>query len=344
MVEYSRTNTAVVDAAVQRELDETGDVATAKKKTIQSLTKLIDELRHEHEVIQLAAARFSVYLKSNSITHYNDATLEYLEHLIKDEKTKAMHVGKPNRRLEQLEKDLASYRKFVDAMQGGKPWKSGHRALDEAGVANVVASLYGLPHYGADLKNLAKVVGNAYEANFRERPYRISRRQHWREEDLDGSSLFWDQFTGVAWRAASSMGVRAPSYPSRPPDRAHPASYKSMIEEAEMASSHRSNEKSQLQEKTDTTPWGADDDDFWPAPDTDEKARPAVQSISGWDANGGSSSSGSQAPPPYSEVSNDNAGAGPSSTRGSQILDSVRIVQKKGMRFSWRGKFGKKGD
>lgn len=368
MVEYSRTNTTVVDGAIQRELEQTGDVATAKKKTIQNLGKQIDELKHEHEVIQKAAARFSVYLKSNSITHYNDATIEYLEHLIKDEKTKANYSGKPTPRLERLEKDLASYKKFVDAMQGSKskikPFENGHRPLDEAGVANVVKSLYELPHYGADLKKLAQVVGNAYESNFRERPYRISRRQHWREEEAEGSyrvDLDRD-YSGSRWESVSGAARKAMGKRS-----SQPGGFSSMIDDVEREirdekspagrnswAPSRSNasvlkkpapanswvnekEKEAMEAQPAPEPLAADDNDFWPTGDSDEKSAAPLQSISGWDENAGSSAGPSRAPPPYSEATAGDAAQ-------PQIVNGVQIVQKKGMWLKLRKRFSKKGE
>lgn len=41
--------------------------------------------------------------------------------------------------------------------------------------------LYNLKHYGQMLKDISKVVGNAYAANFRERPHRIHGKRFWTE-------------------------------------------------------------------------------------------------------------------------------------------------------------------
>lgn len=178
VVEYGKSTQSVVDPKVRSELDDNGNIVKAKEAQIKALTRQIAELKNEHREIQEAAAKFSVYLKMNSITHYNDATVEYLEHLIKDEKTK-VGAGISRVNLESLEKDLDQYKKFVAAMEEGQKSNSRARLLDEAGVAQLVQRLYNLPHYGAMLKNLAKVVGRAYEATFRERPYRIRGNTYW---------------------------------------------------------------------------------------------------------------------------------------------------------------------
>ncbi|KAL2860103.1 hypothetical protein BJX68DRAFT_275519 [Aspergillus pseudodeflectus] len=185
LVEYAKRQETVVDANVQRELTTTGSMIKAKENAIKAIEKNIAELKEEHKQVQTAAAKFSLYLKHNSITHYNDATVEYLEHLIRDERTK-VRTGQSRARLESLEKDLDDYQKFVEAMEQKDKdsvvdGADAYAPLNEAGVAKLVQKLYNLPHYGQMLKDLAQVVANAYEANFRERPYRISRRSAWRD-------------------------------------------------------------------------------------------------------------------------------------------------------------------
>ncbi|KAL3461735.1 hypothetical protein BJX64DRAFT_300096 [Aspergillus heterothallicus] len=202
LVEYAKREETVVDASVQRELTTTGSMIKAKQNAIQAIEKNIAELKEEHKQVQTAAAKFSLYLKHNSITHYNDATVEYLEHLIKDERTK-VRTGQSRARLESLEKDLDNYKQFVEAMEQKDKDSivdgvEAYAPLNEAGVAKLVQKLYNLPHYGQMLKDLAQVVANAYEANFRERPYRISRRSVWRDYfdahgqrgSVNGASVF----------------------------------------------------------------------------------------------------------------------------------------------------------
>lgn len=219
MVEFSKSSATVVDAGVQQELNQTGDVVKAKEATIKALQKLIAELKNEHETIQKVAARFSVYLKRNSITHYNDATEEYLEYLIKDEKAK-LRSGASRIRLETLEKDLDRYKKFVLTMENGKSRTVDTQPLDEQGVANLIQTLYRLPHYGTMLKDLASVVGRAYEANFRERPYRISHKRYWSDDDVvrGQSDSMWSRITEAAqnspWSRVTKPSRREPQHSS----------------------------------------------------------------------------------------------------------------------------------
>ena len=153
MLEYSKSSQTVTDPQVQRELDQNGNIVKAKEAQIQALQRQIAELRSEHREIQEAAAKFSIYLKSNSITHYNDATVEYLEHLIEGEKT-IVSEGGSRARLGSLKEDLDQYKRFISAIDEGKKTNLNCQVLDETGIAQLVQKLYSLPHYGRMLKKL----------------------------------------------------------------------------------------------------------------------------------------------------------------------------------------------
>lgn len=74
---------------------EKKQAATAGKKA------LFEELGYELREFTLAAAQFSSFLKRYSIMPYNDATLDYLERSIGDEREK-VEVGGSRDKLEQL--------------------------------------------------------------------------------------------------------------------------------------------------------------------------------------------------------------------------------------------------
>jgi len=182
MVEYSATSQKTTDPQVQAALNSNGSLVTVKEAQIKALQTQIAELKNEHRFIQEAAAKFSIYMKNHTITHYNDATIEYMEQLIRDERSK-LRAGEPRDRLERLERDKAQYETYVTAMEAGKLSLGRHKSsaanLDERGVALLVQQMYNLKHYGQQLKDISKVVGNAYAANFRERPYRIQGKRYW---------------------------------------------------------------------------------------------------------------------------------------------------------------------
>jgi hypothetical protein len=188
-VRWSERQETTTDPGVVAALDSNRTDIQVKEAQIQALHTRISELELEHRKIQQAAAQFSHYLSNNSITHYNDATLEYMDHLIKEERQKVGFGGNQNR-LEQLQKDRAQYKAFVDAMESGLPAEGrdgfSGQALDVKGVYRLVEELYRMPHYGSDLKRVAHIVGTAYAASFRERPYRVRGKYYWsRSAPLD---------------------------------------------------------------------------------------------------------------------------------------------------------------
>ncbi|RMZ79971.1 hypothetical protein DV738_g3080, partial [Chaetothyriales sp. CBS 135597] len=179
LVEYKEKAVMIKDPSVEEALEKNGGEIKATELAIQAKEKLIAELQEEHRTIQEAAAQFSIYLKSISITTYNDATLEYLDHLIKEERSKVGYGGSPER-LDSLERDKTQYAEFVKAMTQSIEAGQGYRVLDAEGVYDLVQKLYSLPHNGQDLKKVARIVGNAYAATFREKLYRVRGRNHWK--------------------------------------------------------------------------------------------------------------------------------------------------------------------
>ncbi|KAF2801544.1 uncharacterized protein BDZ99DRAFT_469550 [Mytilinidion resinicola] len=188
-VEFSEKNQVETDPTVAAAITVNGNETVAKEAQLKVLERHIAELRQEHTQIQEAAAQFRVYLKKNSITRgINDATLEYFEHLIKEERSK-VSLGGSRTRLDALEKDKDRYEHYVKLLESGQQIGSTVRqALDEDGVYRLVETLYRMPHYGQQLKKVAQVVGMAYAASYRERPYRVRGRNYWMSSGPERSS------------------------------------------------------------------------------------------------------------------------------------------------------------
>ncbi|KAL4969903.1 uncharacterized protein BDV14DRAFT_186920 [Aspergillus stella-maris] len=302
LVEYAKQQEAAIDATVQREITTTGSMIKTKKAVIKAIEKNIAELKDEHA--------------ANSIMHYNDATVEYLEHLIKDEKMK-VRTGQSRLRLEALERGLDKYKKFVDTMEKGGKAEGSQKTcapLNEEGVAKLDQSLYNLPHYGQMLKDLAQVVASAYEANFRERPYRISRTRQWRHQSAaQGSS------SAMYGRRQNQIPRR--SFLTQTTTRQAPSPTAE-----EFGTSSASAERRML-----IPGKGEESSDFWPSEKQPSSSGP-VRSIMDWGdaanrvgssaAGGGMMASGlSPAPPPYSgpgvpESRDGNSGSGTAPKRG----------------------------
>ncbi|KAI8962748.1 hypothetical protein F5Y11DRAFT_181522 [Daldinia sp. FL1419] len=166
----------VKDTEVERQLKANSDDVTLREATIERLSKLIDEYKAEHAVIQKASARFGVFLKKYSITPYNDATLEYLDMLIRDEEMK-VHVGGSRKRLDDLLENRQAHEQLVDALTRNmdNKYELEYQVLNEAGVESLVSQMYGLKHFGENLQNIQSTISAAHQASYRERPFSVNK-------------------------------------------------------------------------------------------------------------------------------------------------------------------------
>ncbi|KAI8635426.1 hypothetical protein F5Y19DRAFT_482655 [Xylariaceae sp. FL1651] len=172
--EYMAT---VTDTEVERQLQENANDVVLRQTAIKNLDTLIAEYKDEHEKIQHAAASFGVFLKKHAITPYNDATLEYLDMLIRDEEAK-VQVGGDRLRLETLIDDRAHHEELVKVLTRNMNNNLGSQydsVLDQAGVARKVKELYQLKHFGKNLQAVKDTIASAHQSTYRERPYQISK-------------------------------------------------------------------------------------------------------------------------------------------------------------------------
>ncbi len=176
MYEFEEYTATMTDATIEAALAANADDTTLRQKGVQELQQLIREYQHEHAQVQKAAAEFGLYLKKNSITAYNDATLDYLDMLIKQEKEK-IAVGGDRARMDALLEDRQRHEELVDAltarMQQPKGSNNSYTVLGERGVDTVVRGLYGLKHFGAQLRSVQNTISTAHQATYRERPYKV---------------------------------------------------------------------------------------------------------------------------------------------------------------------------
>lgn len=143
-----------------------------KKIAIAEKEDFIAAIKAEYEEIEGAAIRFSLFLKQNSITPYNDATLDYLGFMIKEERGKVA-VGGDRSKLDDLEKYLVQYQEQVkiltERMESGK----GCELLNAQQVQKRVQELYNLFHYGSQLRQIKSVVRQVHGDTFREESHNV---------------------------------------------------------------------------------------------------------------------------------------------------------------------------
>jgi len=176
--DYKPVTRQFMDEAVSKDLIERESAIELQERGIQMRMKAIREFRSEQFQVKEAAVQFGFFLKRHAIEPYNDATLEYIEHLINREKMK-INNGGYGEALSQLEKHKAEHQQAVavltDAMERGDNGK----LLDDGEIRGLIDSLYRLPHFGGDLKRVVGVNQRAVAAAFREKSLNISVSRDW---------------------------------------------------------------------------------------------------------------------------------------------------------------------
>jgi hypothetical protein len=165
---YEPTTYQHRDAAIDRDLTENVGIIQLKEEAIRMKKEAIEEFNLEFRQIVEAAIQFGFFLKRHAITPYNDATIEYLDMLIDQERQK-MQVGGSKQRHEKLQKQKAGYLQRVEVLERAMKQGDESKLLDDKGVAQLVDSLYALPHFGNDLRNIVKMQESAAESSCRER-------------------------------------------------------------------------------------------------------------------------------------------------------------------------------
>ncbi|KAI7976285.1 hypothetical protein EIK77_010758 [Talaromyces pinophilus] len=157
----------IEDPDIKKALEENENEIEIKMKGIKSKEKIVADLKDMSNKIKDAAARFSVFLKNHSITPYNDATLEYLDQLIKQERGK-VSVGGSRENLDFLEQYRAEYEERIQVLEENLSLGNVHEELDQKGAELLIHELYSLPYCGQLLKTNSKVM---------QQPHRIERRE-----------------------------------------------------------------------------------------------------------------------------------------------------------------------
>ncbi|KAK0761114.1 hypothetical protein N5P37_006060 [Trichoderma harzianum] len=182
LYELSEVKVQVVDTEIERQLKAKVDDLTLRQTLLARLDRDIKEYNEELDEIRRAAARFCLFLRQNSISVINDATLDYLDLLIQDE-TGVIEAGRqrglsmdPNKkRLQALKDDRQIHLELVETFKQNidDPACPEDTLLDQRGVGALVEKLYQLKHFGENLEHIKYVIDSSLEDTYRERPYRV---------------------------------------------------------------------------------------------------------------------------------------------------------------------------
>lgn len=194
LYELHEETITVIDDGIQRQLATHADEITLQKTAVKQKERLVEEYRKEREVIRDAAARFCVFLKNKSIAPYNDALVAYLDFLIKEEQAK-VQAGGSDKRLLSLTLERQKHTEAIEVLTRHMDGHAVAEELDEGGVDRLVKGLYGLEHFGENLKQMKQGITAAHQATYREKPVTVRRRHQ----------------SGTAAKIAQQTPVNAPT-------------------------------------------------------------------------------------------------------------------------------------
>ena len=144
----------ILDESIVSALKGKMSVEETKKRIIKNKEDEIAELEKEIEEIQDASAHFACFLKTYAITPYNDALLDYLDHLISVEKQKEQ-AGGSNSVRNGLEKLKQRYQEQIDLLLTEMSRvDSSVQVMTTEQVGEKVKSLCNLKHAGQYFKKM----------------------------------------------------------------------------------------------------------------------------------------------------------------------------------------------
>lgn len=177
LYELKEKTETVKDKGIETQLKKHADDVTLRQTGITQLKQRVSEYQQELETIRTAAAKFGVFLKKFSITPVNDALLEYLDFLIKEEQAKVQAGGK-DKKLRTLVEDRRQHEQAIALLTRTMNSEADWNDLTDGGIDRIVQQLYSLKHFGDNLKNLKQGITTAHEGTYRERPYAVRRTVH----------------------------------------------------------------------------------------------------------------------------------------------------------------------
>lgn len=176
--DYKPVTREFIDEIVNKDLIARASAIELQQRGIEMRRKAIEEFQSEQSRVKEAAVQFGFFLKRHAIEPYNDATLEYIEHLIDSEKMK-IHNGGRCTVLDQLEKYKAEHVQAVAVLTVAMERGDNDKVLDDSKIRELIDSLYSLPHFGEDLKRVVGVNEQAVDAAFREKSLNVSVGSDW---------------------------------------------------------------------------------------------------------------------------------------------------------------------
>ncbi|KAH7714816.1 aaa atpase domain containing protein [Aphelenchoides avenae] len=148
----------------EEQLLEETDALLLKQRLIADCTRQMEEYLEEQRIIKAASIRFAVYLKKNAILPYNDVYEEYAKLCIENEEMCVrVDRNRDRTKLANLRRCLAEYRQERDAIIAGIEAGKGVERGDIDDIDKCKQGLFGLKHFGAELRKSYDAALAGYE-------------------------------------------------------------------------------------------------------------------------------------------------------------------------------------
>ncbi|KAH8693604.1 hypothetical protein BGW36DRAFT_361457 [Talaromyces proteolyticus] len=178
--EYEDGSTEIDNPVVVEALKRNASDRERKEAAIANKAKLIKDLEFELKMIRDAAAQFSIFLKRNAIMPVNDATLDYLDLQIEQEKGKISEGGSRDK-FERLTDFRKLYEQEVKTLTEYMEQGDSQKLLDQAGVEGLMQQLYSLQYYGSQLRQAKQVLDRIGVVTNREKTQVVRANAHFTE-------------------------------------------------------------------------------------------------------------------------------------------------------------------
>ena len=175
LYELEEETVTAVDTAIEQKLKTHANDVTLRETALTQHEQRINEYKKERETIRDAAAKFGVFLRKYSLAPINNALIDYIDYLIKEEQIK-IQAGGNDKRLRSLTEERHKHKEAIEIITRNMKSKANWDDLREGAIDRLVQELYKLKHFGTTLKNMKQDIATAHQATYREIPYTVKRK------------------------------------------------------------------------------------------------------------------------------------------------------------------------
>ncbi|CAG8840300.1 35678_t:CDS:1, partial [Racocetra persica] len=166
--------TKIIDEYIEYKISINKIDQIYKQDCIDILEKQIDQLKKQQNIVGEIIPQFAQFLKQNAIAVYNDAYVEYLDHIIRLERQKASTSENYNNKilegLDEVKRIYNERMKIIEEMI--KDNDPASCSLSPEDIIKLENKLYNLPNFGNYLRTIKKEEERAFK--YQERHYKFS--------------------------------------------------------------------------------------------------------------------------------------------------------------------------